>query len=129
MQDNHDTYIPQGLLDIIELIGEEKAIALVTAFGGVPWYIPQSPTSSHVFLKLLNYDELQKICDVYAGTYLKMPVGDTAGKKKPKILACIRKGMTIRDTALACKCTSRYVEMLRQEYSNALPQKSLLDFV
>ncbi len=119
------SHLPDTLQTMAELIGEEKALALGAAFGGVPIYIPLKPTKTHKYLAHISQADLAIITASWLrGTWFTLASGP-ARQKKPQVLAHIRRGTSIRNTALAVGVSTTYVERLRQEEKIKAQQASL----
>lgn len=104
---------PERLVGIAELIGRDAALRLAERFGGASHYIPRTPHYGHVFLQVIDFAALSKMCTAYHGDYFVVPRGPMSAKKLA-ILACIDEGLSIRQTASKCGCSTGYVEYLRR---------------
>lgn len=63
---NHE-HLPKAALMMIEDMGEKHALAVIQAYGGLPLYIPRTPTLEMV--ELLGEDTAAKLSQTYPNEY------------------------------------------------------------
>jgi hypothetical protein len=117
------TTLPPLLAEIAEVAGEEAALALAQACGGVRVYIPASPAADHWISKLIGHDAARRVCDrLTAGLGIQrrvdMPLGPTGHNATMQAMQAhadrmIIAGRSERDIARATGYTTRQVRRRR----------------
>jgi hypothetical protein len=114
-------YLPDGLRDLIDVVGLEPALAFVKKFGGVRYAVPKKLSEQHELARLMGFDAAQKMVDMYRGEYLVFPKYDAAAMQvrhyEVKVLDA--KGESTRNIALQTGYTERMVNYLKAKARNA----------
>ena len=103
--------LPRGLVEIAEVIGAAKAVALADVWGGVPTHIPHKPGPDHCFVPVIGLEAVCQLAAVWGGDKIKPPRGVFRHLKKRLILDLLGKA-SHRQIALRARVTTRYVEQL-----------------
>ncbi|WGV98847.1 hypothetical protein QF117_10535 [Vibrio sp. YMD68] len=107
--------LPNGALELIELIGEGNTLALVKEFGGLPVYIPGKAHDTHHLCDIVTVDALKKLVAQYGGTKLNVP-------RCPKLNHLLiikmhdRDGLSFAKIAKALNYTKSWVEMVYYQH-------------
>jgi Mor family transcriptional regulator len=105
--------LPQGILDIADVIGLPLAIKLMTAYGGI--YLPIPKTRDSKIYELLaaeiGAEAADKILQRYADTRLNIPQGAAAARaeRNARMRDAYDAGTAVNDLALSYRLTSRQV--------------------
>lgn len=108
--------LPQTLRDLVDLIGLEPALNLATHYSGVSVYIPQNPHSGHPLVAIVGLENLQKLSEMYAQEYIKLPNTCAYKLKHQMVRDLSDQGASIRNIARETGYTSRRVEQLKREF-------------
>ena len=112
---------PIGLRRIAAVIGAKEALRLVEAFGGTEdHHIPKKASPDHPFARVIEYEDLQKLCNTLGPCRLEIPRGTNL---KPKKLQILEADGPSREVARKLGVSQRYVRKVRQEFS--IPQGEL----
>ena len=128
------TPLPRSLQVIADIIGRDAALDLADAYGGIPVYIPLSPTRDHLFLSFLRPAQLAALCaSPLGGQWHTMARGPMRDSKRAAIEQLLADGYSLRDVALRMKVSSTYVQTIRRDMKKTLArdapvQASLLCF-
>ena len=63
--------LPGVVGELAELLGVDKALALVEAYGGVQLYVPQTMTADHRLVKMIGPEAAGKLSDRYGGELIR----------------------------------------------------------
>lgn len=116
------TALPPLLAEIAEVAGEEAALALAQAYGGVRIYIPPTVDADHWISKLIGHDAALRVCDRLtaglAGRRVDLPLGPTGNNVTFRAMQAhadrmIIAGRSERDIARATGYTTRQVRRRR----------------
>lgn len=104
---------PQKLREIAEASTPETALSLAAEYGGVPVYIPKHPDETSKLISTVGLHALRQLAVMYGGDWLTVPRGVALGEgKKAIVLALLRDGLSLRQTAIRAKVSLRYVARL-----------------
>lgn len=108
---------PIGVRRIAAVIGAKEALRLVEVFGGTEdHHIPKNASPDHPFARVIEYKDLQKLCNALGPCRLEIPRGIHL---KPKKLQILEAGGSSREVARKLGVSQRYVRKVRQEFSIA----------
>lgn len=116
------TALPPLLAEIAEVAGEEAALALAQAYGGVRIYIPPTVDADHWISKLIGHEAALRVCDRLtaglAGRRVDLPLGPTGNNATFRAMQAhadrmIIAGRSERDIAMATGYTTRQVRRRR----------------
>lgn len=95
--------------DLVRVMGEQAALDMCVAYGGVPVYIGYRP--SETLLSTVGEDAARAICKEYGGTEIIPPIGPRKGPtNKEKAIQMLESGMSHSEVAKALNCHIRTVE-------------------
>lgn len=95
--------------ELVRVMGEQAALDMCVAYGGVPVYIGQRP--SEALLVTVGEDAAKAICKEYGGTEIIPPIGPRKGPtNKERAIQMLERGMSQLDVAIALRCHIRTVE-------------------
>lgn len=99
--------------ELVRVMGEQAALDMCVAYGGVPVYIGQRP--SETLLCTVGEDAARAICKEYGGTEIIPPIGPRKGPtNKERAIQMLESGMSQLDVAIALRCHIRTVEYAAQ---------------
>lgn len=119
--------LPRGLVEIAEVIGAAKAVALADKWGGIETYIPKTPGPDHCFVPVIGLDAVRQLAAVWPGQTINPPRGVFRHLKKRLILELLGQA-SHRQIALRARVTTRYVERLAADsrgVKTAVPPRQL----
>ncbi|MBN2752596.1 MAG: hypothetical protein JXQ84_07795 [Rhodospirillaceae bacterium] len=103
-------YLP-GLLGELARAGfGGKALLLAYHWGGTKRYIPATPCEHHALVQLIGLNAARVLADQWGGGHHDIPRAAVLDDLKRKILS--HPGTT-RETAIALRCTERWVREVR----------------
>jgi hypothetical protein len=97
-------YLPQSLRPIINAIGEQKALELVSALGGTVVYVPRSPRGNTLLVRAIGLQAAKRLGREFGGGHLELPL---AGKAVAVWLK--GKGLSNAEIARIQRCSTRTV--------------------
>ena len=103
---------------IAEVIGQEAAVTLCRAVGGVSWYIPHKPGPDHQIARIIGQRAWIGLCAAFGGTRLALPRGDRAWRRQRAVELLKTGEHSVREIALKCRTTERNVSRLRVSLNN-----------
>ena len=103
---------------IAEVIGQEAAVTLCKAMGGVSWYIPHKPGPDHQIARIIGQQAWTGLCKAFGGTRLNLPRGDRAWRRQRAVELLKAGKRSVREIALECGTTERNVSRLRARLYN-----------
>lgn len=113
-------------VDVAELIGSEKAEALLTEYAGRSVYIPKD-ASRQKFTPVVGEEANAILSREFPGIDCAFP--STVGRPamKERIRELIEQGRTCTEVVRIVKCSERYCEMIRRDLKLPKPkvQKTL----
>lgn len=62
----------KGLLDLVDIMGRDPALALSQELGGDKLYIPKKVTGAHRLAKCVGLEAAKKLCEIYGGSNLEI---------------------------------------------------------
>lgn len=98
--------------ELESVLGRDAARALTLCLGGTPVYVPRKPQPGHELARIVGERGLLALCAEYGGMKLELPNGRNPEPRKAAVLEALARGMSLREAALACGVTRRYVCML-----------------
>jgi hypothetical protein len=121
------------LIDIVALIGEDKANLLFYARGGEQVYIPAVPslTADHWLVKAVGLEAASALSTAYQGLHLILPLSGkglfSAIKKRAN--SAIQEGMSnneiVRSTGLSIRTITRFRRRLEADDGQPKRRKSI----
>jgi len=66
--------LPYGLRKLVEILGVDKTIALLTEHQGQMFYIPRKPSANHEAVKIFGIELVQALVDEYENKHYQMPM-------------------------------------------------------
>lgn len=107
------SHLPGILYDIAQECGHACAYTLANKWGGLKFYVPKprSLTPAHRLVRELGADAAYKLCEMYKGEYINIPLGPSLGPSKKSIILALAedKGLSNREIARKANTTERYV--------------------
>jgi hypothetical protein len=64
--------LPKLVRDLIQLMGEADAVALVRSCGGQRLWIPVKPSDAHALAHVLSHKGFERLCAAYGGAPLRI---------------------------------------------------------
>lgn len=71
----HRNGIQPAKVDLVGVIGETAAVALVVLFAGTRLYVPGRVKDGHAITLAIGQDAAQSLCTSYGGTTIRIPLG------------------------------------------------------
>lgn len=71
MMDEKYSHLPQGAIDLIEVIGEEDAFAIMRHYGGRRLYIPRRYSNERVLASVISDKGFRTLCYQWGGICLE----------------------------------------------------------
>jgi len=104
--------------ELMQLLGQEAAFAVMTRFGGVKLYIPQKPEDAHPLADLLGREVLCRLCQALGGTYLEVPRNQARLRQlqRQRIHQLRAERLTQAQIARKMGCTERWVRQVLKQY-------------
>lgn len=93
-----------------EIVGEDAAIAIMSARAGVRVYVPNAPTDRLIDELGGDAKAAEKLCSECGGTFLILPTA-----KRWRAQKLLKRGFSQRDVALAIGMTRRAVQHALRE--------------
>ena len=115
-----------GTIDqIAEVIGQDAAVRLCQAVGGVSWYIPHKPGPDHQIAKIIGQRAWIGLCATFGGTRLNLPKGE-ARLKHLRATQLLKAGeFSVRQIALQTGLTERTISRMRGSRRDKCCQQTL----
>jgi hypothetical protein len=113
--------IPPTVQEIIEVIGEAKALALMERFGRQRVTIPVDPPCVHPFLEVLTADEFIELCFRCGGWQWTIPAGENLKlRQRNRELADLRQqGAKIADLVARYQLTEARIFQILKEHKQS----------
>lgn len=113
--------VPPTVQEVIDVIGEEKALALMEQFARQRITIPVDPPCIHPFLTVLSPQEFIELCFRCGGWQWTIPAGEhLALRRRNRELAELRRqGAKIADLVSRYKLTEARIFQILQEHRNS----------
>lgn len=110
--------IPASVQEIAEVIGDEKAQALVAEFGGASFTIPADPTLDHPWVEVIGIDDWIVLCFRCGGWRLRMPTCEwqKLHERNQRLLALKEQGRKISELVREFKLTEARIYQIIAEY-------------
>lgn len=71
-------YLPASVLELVDVVGIEAALAIVEARGGVRFYVPYTASPDHWLVGVIGMLALEKLAAYYQGEEIEVPRCATA---------------------------------------------------
>ena len=68
--------------ELIDLLGEQRAHRLMTAFPGIPVYIPAKAKKGHPIAKAIGEDGMETLCRHFQGETITVPKGEHLNQER-----------------------------------------------
>lgn len=107
------TWLSVAVLESV--VGETSAHALCRDLGGLSWYLPVNPESSHPVAAVAGMEALRALCARFAPGMVTIPKSCRRTSCKHDIITRLDRGLACRDIALELGVTDRYVQRVRRE--------------
>lgn len=113
MSEPKDTW-PAILREVAEVVGEEDALRLARACGGVEMVVPRDHAANHPWRSALGASSFAKLVHVFGGRSVSLPRGTFVAslQRRADVLALHATGKTARDIALRLELTERHVRRI-----------------
>lgn len=114
---NLDTSLLPGILrELCELIGIQPTMTLVEEYGGVRLYVPQKLNDEHPLVKLIGWQNAQKIVDLRGGETLEIPKAEAVMRQARNIeIRSLYPALSQRQLALKYNTTERNIRLILGE--------------
>jgi hypothetical protein len=97
--------LPSSLAEIVEAIGIEATLKLVTACGGSAVFVPKDPKPGALVVDAIGVDLARRLAQDFGGSYLDLP---TAGRAVTRWLKSLN--YTNQEIARLLHCSRKTVE-------------------
>jgi hypothetical protein len=113
--------VPPTVQEIIDVIGEEKAIALMTTFARQRITIPVNPPCVHPFLDVLTPEEFIELCFRCGGWQWTIPAGEhlMLRRRNRELAQLRRQGAKIAELVARYQLTEMRIFQILQEYRDS----------
>lgn len=111
-RDPHPLSFTPFLNEVAEVIGKQATCRLIDSLGGARWYVPREASADHRLAKVIGLDAMKKLCAVYGGGEIDIPLNAARHSLKQKIL--VTEG-SAREVALKLGCSTRHVLRVRRD--------------
>lgn len=106
---------PDGLRELAQVIGPERASEVASNGGGRSYTIPKTPTDTNPLAAYLEAEEWRLVTSTLGGRRLYIGRGVYRDLKKRRAMELIERGLSTREIARRAGCSERYVQRLRKE--------------
>lgn len=104
---------PTVLAQLAELVGDDEALALGEAEGGIDdLYIPEEGGTDHPWARTLSPEAWQRVVAAWGGQRISLPRGTFVRLKKVEIIDLKDEGLSNREIARRVGCGERYVRRI-----------------
>ena len=112
--------VPPSVQELAEVVGDEKAAAIVDAFAGTSWTIPVEPTLDHPWVEVVGLDDWIKLCFRCGGWRLRVPTCEyTRLQRRNEELAKLRRqGKHITELVRRFQLTEARIYQILKEYGD-----------
>lgn len=110
--------------ELENLLGKDAAHVLIKQRGGVDFYVPSKPESTHPLARLLGLPAFHTLCRAFGGERITAPNGRSEPQKE-RIVRLLQSSMPKADIAAECGVTERYVYMVASYESGRQQQLTL----
>jgi len=109
-------YLPQSIIDLIDVIGLQDALTLVEQRGGAWIDVPVKAKPDSALVQHIGFESLQKLVRVYQGTRVEIPRCHAALKamQEEEIISAAQAGESNVSLALRFGYTDRGIRKLRR---------------
>jgi hypothetical protein len=97
---------PSMLEELIEMIGEEAVVKLVTAYGGTRLYVPHDPAADDPLASSIGLPAALRLAQTYGGDRVDVP---NPTPRRVRILQLRKIGLSVDAIARSLRCTRRRV--------------------
>jgi hypothetical protein len=97
---------PSMLEDLIDMIGEEAVVKLVTAYGGTRLYVPHDPEADDALANSIGLPAALRLAQMYGGDRMDVP---NPTPRRVRILQLRKSGLSVDAIARSLRCTRRRV--------------------
>lgn len=110
--------VPPSVEEIIEVIGEDQALALMETFARQRITIPVEPPCVHPFLEVLTPEEFIELCFRCGGWQWEIPSGEhlKLRRRNLEIARLHRSGQRIADLVQRFQLSQRRIFQVLEEY-------------
>ena len=92
--------------ELLSAIGQEATVKLVSNFGGLRLYVPQSPRPADAIARCVGFSNALKLARVWGGDRMDVP---RPALRRARILDLRARGMSVEAIARELQCTTRCV--------------------
>ena len=106
--------LPRELAEMADVISGEAILKLVDSFGGLPLYIPSSPSPESLLTQAIGHEWASALCKHYHGCEVFVPKLDELRRqyRNKEIIAQNHVGKGNRELALQYKLSSRMIRSI-----------------
>lgn len=116
--------VPPTIREITDIIGEEKALALMEAYGRQRWTIPVDPPCVHPWIDILGVETFVKLCFHCGGWQWTIPSGEhlRLQRRNRELAELRRQGAKIAELVNRYKITEmRVFQILKEQREQTKP--------
>lgn len=105
---------PPILREVADVVGEEDALRLARACGGVETRVPRDHAAHHIWRSAVGAGSFAKLVHVFGGRLVSLPRGlhVASPRRRAEVLELHASGRTAREIALRLGLTERHVRRL-----------------
>ena len=103
--------------ELLSAIGQEATVKLVSNFGGLRLYVPQSPRPADAIARCVGFSNALKLARVWGGDRMDVP---RPALRRARILDLRASGMSVEAIAREMQCTTRRVYQVLAESRRAV---------
>ena len=92
--------------ELLSAIGQEATVKLVSNFGGLRLYVPQTPRPADAIARCVGFSNALKLARVWGGDRMDVP---RPALRRARILDLRARGMSVEAIARELQCTTRRV--------------------
>ena len=103
--------------ELLSAIGQEATVKLVSNFGGLRLYVPQSPRPADAIARCVGFSNALKLARLWGGDRMDVP---RPALRRARILDLRASGMSVEAIAREMQCTTRRVYQVLAESRRAV---------